>query len=93
MPGESRIAGGVKPIKLSSNEGAFGPPPGAIEAIRAMAAEAHRYPDGGATALREAIKLLAAKGLVCLMGAAGHCGDNAAWEGFLACSSASASTA
>ena len=53
--GESKIPGVNRIIKLSSNEGAFGPPPGAIEAIRAMATEAHRYPDGGATALREAI--------------------------------------
>lgn len=53
--GESKIPGVNRIVKLSSNEGAFGPPPGAIEAIRAMAAEAHRYPDGGATALREAI--------------------------------------
>lgn len=53
--GESKIPGVNRIIKLSSNEGAFGPPPGAIEAIRAMAAEAHRYPDGGAKALREAI--------------------------------------
>ena len=53
--GESKIPGVNRVVKLSSNEGAFGPPPGAIEAIRAMAAEAHRYPDGGVTALREAI--------------------------------------
>jgi histidinol-phosphate aminotransferase len=53
--GESKIPGVNRFVKLSSNEGAFGPPPGAIEAIRAMAAEAHRYPDGGAKALREAI--------------------------------------
>ena len=53
--GESKLPGVNRIVKLSSNEGAFGPPPGAIEAIRAMAAEAHRYPDGGATALREAI--------------------------------------
>jgi len=53
--GESKIPGVNRIIKLSSNEGAFGPPPAAIEAIRAMAAEAHRYPDGGARALREAI--------------------------------------
>jgi histidinol-phosphate aminotransferase len=53
--GESKIPGVNRIVKLSSNEGAFGPPPGAIEAIRAMAAEAHRYPDGGAKALREAI--------------------------------------
>jgi histidinol-phosphate aminotransferase len=53
--GESKIPGVNRIFKLSSNEGPFGPPPGAIEAIRAMAAEAHRYPDGNATALREAI--------------------------------------
>jgi histidinol-phosphate aminotransferase len=53
--GESKLPGVNRIVKLSSNEGAFGPPPGAIEAIRAMAAEAHRYPDGGAKALREAI--------------------------------------
>jgi histidinol-phosphate aminotransferase len=53
--GESKIPGVNRIIKLSSNEGAFGPPPAAVAAIQAMAAEAHRYPDGGATALREAI--------------------------------------
>jgi len=53
--GESKIPGVNRIVKLSSNEGAFGPPPGAIEAIRAMAGQAHRYPDGSATALREAI--------------------------------------
>lgn len=53
--GESKIPGVNRIVKLSSNEGPFGPPPGAIEAIRAMAGEAHRYPDGNATALREAI--------------------------------------
>ncbi len=53
--GESKVPGVNRIIKLSSNEGAFGPPPGAIAAISAMAGEAHRYPDGGATALREAI--------------------------------------
>lgn len=53
--GESKIPGVNRIVKLSSNEGPFGPPPGAVEAIRTMAAEAHRYPDGNATALREAI--------------------------------------
>ncbi|NGM22416.1 histidinol-phosphate transaminase [Roseomonas stagni] len=53
--GESKVPGVNRIIKLSSNEGAFGPPPSAIEAIAANAREAHRYPDGGATALREAI--------------------------------------
>ena len=53
--GESKIPGVNRIIKLSSNEGAFGPPPAAIEAITLAAREAHRYPDGGATALRQAI--------------------------------------
>ena len=53
--GESKVPGVNRVVKLSSNEGAFGPPPRAIEAITRMAEEAHRYPDGGATALREAI--------------------------------------
>ncbi len=42
-------------IKLSSNESALGPSPRAVEAYRAAAATLHRYPDGGATALREAL--------------------------------------
>jgi histidinol-phosphate aminotransferase len=53
--GESKVPGVNRVIKLSSNEGAFGPPPGAIAAIAEIAKEAHRYPDGGATAIREAI--------------------------------------
>ncbi|WP_424810530.1 histidinol-phosphate transaminase [Roseococcus sp. YIM B11640] len=53
--GESKIPGVNRIIKLSSNEGAFGPPPAAQEAYAAMAKELHRYPDGNATALRTAI--------------------------------------
>jgi histidinol-phosphate aminotransferase len=53
--GESKIPGVNRIIKLSSNEGAFGPPPGAIAAITEAAREAHRYPDGNATALRHAL--------------------------------------
>jgi histidinol-phosphate aminotransferase len=53
--GESKLPGVNRIIKLSSNEGAFGPPPGAIEAIAAAAREMHRYPDGSALKLREAI--------------------------------------
>jgi histidinol-phosphate aminotransferase len=53
--GESKVAGANRVVKLSSNEGAFGPPPGAIAAIAAIAQDMHRYPDGGATALRTAI--------------------------------------
>src|SRR5665811_2107876 len=48
-PGQNRT------VKLSSNEGAFGVPPGAIRAMEALASEQHRYPDGGALALRQAI--------------------------------------
>jgi len=53
--GESKVAGVNRIAKLSSNEGAFGPPPSAVEAMAAAAREMHRYPDGGSTALREAI--------------------------------------
>jgi histidinol-phosphate aminotransferase len=54
-PGVSKIDGVSRIIKLSSNEGAFGPPPGVAGAVAAAAANFHRYPDGGATRLREAI--------------------------------------
>ncbi len=53
--GESTISGVNRVLKLSSNEGAFGVPPGAQEAYRRMAGELHRYPDGDATELRRAI--------------------------------------
>jgi histidinol-phosphate aminotransferase len=53
--GESKLAGVNRVIKLSSNEGAFGPPPEAIAALRDMAPDMHRYPDGGMTKLRQAI--------------------------------------
>jgi histidinol-phosphate aminotransferase len=55
--GESKIAGVNRIVKLSSNEGAFGVPPGAQEAIRRVAAEQHRYPDGAYTELRRALGL------------------------------------
>jgi histidinol-phosphate aminotransferase len=53
--GESAITGANRIVKLSSNEGAFGPPPAAQAAYLAAAQELHRYPDGGAHALRDAI--------------------------------------
>ncbi len=53
--GEGHVDGATRVVKLSSNEGAFGPPPGATAAYGRMAAEAHRYPEGGAAELREAI--------------------------------------
>jgi histidinol-phosphate aminotransferase len=40
---------------LSANEGALGPSPRAVAAYRDAADQIWRYPDGGATALREAI--------------------------------------
>ncbi len=55
VPGESHLPGGVKPIKLSSNETPLGPSPKAIAAFKAAASELERYPDGGATALRKSI--------------------------------------
>src|SRR3990172_5758503 len=55
VPGESRVSGGRKPIKLSSNETPFGPSPKAVAAYRAAAAGLERYPDGQATVLRTAI--------------------------------------
>ncbi len=53
--GESKALGQNRTVKLSSNEGAFGVPPGAVRAMEALAGEQHRYPDGGAFALRQAI--------------------------------------
>jgi histidinol-phosphate aminotransferase len=55
VPGESNVPGGLKPIKLSSNETPLGPSPHAITAYRAAADSLERYPDGGALALRQAI--------------------------------------
>lgn len=42
-------------IKLASNENPLGPSPKAVEAIRAMASEIHRYPDGACFKLRSAL--------------------------------------
>lgn len=53
--GESKIPGVERVIKLSSNEGPFGPPPGASKAHAEASANLNRYPDGGAVELRGAI--------------------------------------
>ena len=53
--GASRIDGANRVVKLSSNEGAFGPPPAAIRAHAEAAADLHRYPDGGSAGLRAAL--------------------------------------
>lgn len=55
VPGESKVPGGLKPIKLSSNETPLGPSPKAVQAFTAAGAALERYPDGQATALRQAI--------------------------------------
>ncbi len=53
--GDSRVAGVNRIHKLSSNEGAFGVPPGAQAAVARAAAELDRYPDGAAGELRAAL--------------------------------------
>ncbi len=50
--GDSQAPGGLRPIRLASNESALGPSPKAIAAYRALAEEIHRYPDGSAAELR-----------------------------------------
>lgn len=42
-------------VKLASNENPLGPSARAVEAIREAAARVHRYPDGGALALRQVL--------------------------------------
>ena len=55
VAGESTVPGVNRMLKLSSNEGAFGVPPGAQAAIAKRRRELYRYPDGGAAGLRRAI--------------------------------------
>jgi histidinol-phosphate aminotransferase len=55
VPGESTVPGGLRPIKLSSNETPLGASPKAVAAYKALADELALYPDGAATALRNAI--------------------------------------
>ena len=53
--GEARIAGVARPIRLASNESALGPSPKALAAYLALAHEIHRYPEGSAELLRQAL--------------------------------------
>ncbi|MDK9696818.1 MAG: histidinol-phosphate transaminase [Siculibacillus sp.] len=55
VPGKSKATGGSKLHKLSSNETPLGPSPKAVAAFHAAAEKLELYPDGSATALREAI--------------------------------------
>ena len=53
--GEAKAPGFERAIRLASNESALGPSPKAMAAYRAWAEEIHRYPDGSAAELREAL--------------------------------------
>jgi histidinol-phosphate aminotransferase len=53
--GKSTAKPGVKVVKLSSNETPLGASPAAIQAYKEAASTLHRYPDGTALKLREAI--------------------------------------
>lgn len=53
--GKSKLDGNANPIKLSSNENAFGCAPSAREAYEAAKGQLFRYPDGHANLLRAAV--------------------------------------
>jgi histidinol-phosphate aminotransferase len=48
-------AGAARVVNLALNESSLGPAPGVVEAIRAAAANVHRYADPGCKAMRAAI--------------------------------------
>ena len=58
VPGSGKAAGHAHPVKLSSNENPWGASPRAIAALHEAAAAGHRYPDGAATGLRQALGAL-----------------------------------
>jgi len=53
--GRAKLEGESNPIRLASNENPFGASPKAMEAFRQAASHLNRYPDGGSTALTQAI--------------------------------------
>ena len=55
VPGRSKLPGAGPVIKLSSNETPLGASPNAADAFREAAGSLDRYPDGAATALRDAL--------------------------------------
>lgn len=55
VPGSHSIPGVEIKAVLSANENPLGASPRAIAAFRAMAEKLHRYPEGGSTALRQAL--------------------------------------
>lgn len=50
-----REKGIAEAVKLASNENPYGPPPKALAAMRQAACEAHRYPDGDSTQLKQVL--------------------------------------
>jgi histidinol-phosphate aminotransferase len=55
VPGKSSAPGVARVFKLASNETPLGPSPKAVAAYRAVGEHLAEYPDGAASALREAI--------------------------------------
>lgn len=58
VPGRAKLHGVAKPIKLSSNESAFGPSPKALEALSLDNEALLRYPEADSAALRAEIAAL-----------------------------------
>ena len=56
--GRSALDGRQNVIRLASNESALGPSPHAVAAYEALSDSLHRYPDGSATDLRNALGAL-----------------------------------
>lgn len=66
--GEAKIPGVAEPVRLAANENPLGPSPTAAAAYRDLAGTLHRYPDGGASALRAGLAELhglRAENIVC----------------------------
>ncbi len=58
VPGDAHADGAGRLIRLASNENPLGPSPHVVAAIRAVAPDQHRYPDGGSVALAQALGAL-----------------------------------
>ncbi|WP_420547658.1 histidinol-phosphate transaminase [Curvivirga sp.] len=55
VPGSHEVEGIAEPVVLSANENPLGPSDKAVAAYQAAATQLHRYPEGGAVELRDAI--------------------------------------
>lgn len=58
VPGKAKLDGVAKPIKLSSNESAFGPSPAALKNATMSGEDLIRYPEADSSALRQEIAAL-----------------------------------